>query len=169
MKKENVPLHPLPIRIWHWFNALIVFVLIITGIELRFTDIKIFSDYGFVVSTPQICRIFAHVIISLLDRRISVHGRICRPLSRVHSRTCVHCPRQVAFYLYGYFRGGPNPFSANAQTRFNVLQKMAYSFIMFIAMPVMIIFGDHLRQHHGFLQDRPLRWVDSGSSTPSTS
>ncbi len=50
-------------------------------------------------------------------------------------------PAQAAFYLYGYFRGGPNPFSANAQTRFNVLQKIAYSFIMFIAMPVMISSG----------------------------
>lgn len=50
MKKENVPLHPLPVRIWHWLNAVLVFLLIFTGIELRFTDIRIFSNYGFVVA-----------------------------------------------------------------------------------------------------------------------
>ncbi|HXZ36465.1 MAG TPA: cytochrome b/b6 domain-containing protein, partial [Thermodesulfobacteriota bacterium] len=37
MKKTY--LHPLPLRIWHWVNALLVILLIITGIQLRISGV----------------------------------------------------------------------------------------------------------------------------------
>ena len=36
---KRVYLHPLPLRIWHWVNALLVLVLLITGIQLRIPGI----------------------------------------------------------------------------------------------------------------------------------
>jgi thiosulfate reductase cytochrome b subunit len=32
---KRVYLHPLMLRIWHWANALIVIILVVTGIQLR--------------------------------------------------------------------------------------------------------------------------------------
>ncbi len=140
MKKENIPLHPLSIRIWHWINALIVLVLIITGTELRFTDIKIFSDYGFVVALHKYAGYLLTVSflfwIAAYQFLGGFAGHYLVSIKDVRS-----LPAQAVFYLYGYFRGGPNPFSATAETRFNVLQKIAYSFIMFIATPVIILSG----------------------------
>lgn len=140
MKKENIPLHPLPLRIWHWVNAVLVFTLIITGVELRFTDIKIFSNYGFVVALHKYAGylmalsflfwIAAYQLIGGFAGHYLVSVRDIRSL-----------PSEVFFYLYGYFRGRPNPFTATAEARFNVLQKFVYSFIMFIAMPVIIVSG----------------------------
>ncbi|MBP1747657.1 MAG: cytochrome b561 [Deltaproteobacteria bacterium] len=140
MKKENIPLHPLPIRIWHWLNAVIVFVLVITGIELRFTDIKIFSDYGFVVALHKYAG-YALTIsfffwIAVYQFIGGFAGHYLASIKDVRS-----LPAQVVYYLYSYFRGGPNPFNATAETRFNILQKLAYSFIMFIAMPAIIASG----------------------------
>ena len=34
-KPQKVYLHPLPVRIWHWLNALGFLLLIITGFQLR--------------------------------------------------------------------------------------------------------------------------------------
>ena len=39
---KKVFLHPTPIRIWHWTNAGLIFLLIITGIQLRFPRVSIF-------------------------------------------------------------------------------------------------------------------------------
>ncbi len=140
MKKENIPLHPLPVRIWHWTNALIVFVLIITGVELRFTDIKIFSNYGFVVTLHKYAGYLLTISFLFWIAAYRLMGGFARHYL-VSLKDIRSLPAQVVFYLYGYFRGGPNPFSATVDARFNVLQKMAYSFIMFIAMPVIIASG----------------------------
>ena len=32
---RRVYLHPLPLRIWHWVNALLVILLLATGIQFR--------------------------------------------------------------------------------------------------------------------------------------
>lgn len=140
MKKENVPLHPLPVRIWHWLNAILVFLLIFTGIELRFTDIRIFSNYGFVVALHK----YAGYLLALSFLFWIAAYRLTGGLAShylVSVRDIQSLPSQVFFYLYKYFRGGPDPFSATAEARFNVLQKFAYSFIMFITMPVIIVSG----------------------------
>jgi thiosulfate reductase cytochrome b subunit len=50
-------------------------------------------------------------------------------------------PAQTTYYIHGHFRGGTNPFKASPSSRFNALQKLAYSFIMFIAMPLIIATG----------------------------
>jgi Ni,Fe-hydrogenase I cytochrome b subunit len=38
-KQKKVYLHPLPVRLWHWLNALGFLLLIITGFQLRYVDI----------------------------------------------------------------------------------------------------------------------------------
>ena len=38
-KHEKVYLHPLPVRLWHWLNALGFVLLILTGAQIRYVDI----------------------------------------------------------------------------------------------------------------------------------
>ena len=58
---ENaVYLNPLPVRIWHWINALGFLLLIMTGVQLRYLDliqvmsfeaaVKLHNWVGFTVS-----------------------------------------------------------------------------------------------------------------------
>lgn len=140
MKKENIPLHSLPVRVWHWLNAILVFVLILTGIELRFTDVKIFSNYGFVVALHKYAGYLLALSYLFWIAAYQLMGGFAAHYL-VSVKDVRSLPSQVLYYLYGCFRAGPNPFTATAETRFNVLQKFAYSFIMFIAMPVIIISG----------------------------
>ncbi len=139
MKEDGIYLHSLPIRIWHWANALIIFVLIITGVELRFTG-AIFTDYGFVVVLHK----YAGYLLTLSFLFWIVVYRIVGGFARhyiISMKDIRSIPAQVAYYVYGYFRGRPNPFTPSARLRFNALQKMAYSFLMFVAMPLIIVTG----------------------------
>lgn len=140
MTRNTVPLHPLPIRIWHWANALLVFVLVVTGAQLRFTDLVIIPDYGLVVALHKyagyVLTVFflfwiaAYVIVGGFTKHYIISLKDIRSI-----------PGQLAYYIHGLFRGSDNPFAPSPESRFNALQKLAYSFIMIIGMPVVIITG----------------------------
>ncbi|MBP7526586.1 MAG: cytochrome b/b6 domain-containing protein [Syntrophorhabdaceae bacterium] len=140
MKKNETDLHPFLIRIWHWANALIVFVLIVTGADLRFTDVDIFSDYGFTVALHKYAGYLLAISFLFWIAAYQILGGFTRHyvLSLKDMRSI---PAQTTYYIHGHFRGGVNPFKASPSSRFNALQKLAYSFIMFIAMPLIIATG----------------------------
>ena len=56
---KKVYLHPLPVRIWHWVNAICFVILILTGLQIRLegtihfisfkTAVKIHSWLGFIL------------------------------------------------------------------------------------------------------------------------
>ncbi|MHB8110557.1 MAG: cytochrome b/b6 domain-containing protein [Syntrophorhabdaceae bacterium] len=140
MRKNNIPLHPLPIRIWHWVNALIILALIITGAELRFTGIKIFADYNFVVAVHKYAGYALTISFLVWIAAYQILGGFAGHYL-VSVRDLRSLPAQISYYIYGIFRGGPNPFNPAPEMRFNVLQKFTYSFMMFFAMPLIIITG----------------------------
>ena len=37
-EKTMIYLHPLPVRIWHWLNALGIVTLCVTGVQIRFPE-----------------------------------------------------------------------------------------------------------------------------------
>ncbi len=140
MKGKGIYLHPLPVRIWHWTNALIILVLIVTGAELRITDLKIFSDYGFVVALHKYAGyLLAASFLFWLTAYLTVGGLVRHYL--IFPKDIRTMPAQAAYYTFFYFRGRPNPFKPSREGKFNALQKMAYSFIMFVAMPLIIVTG----------------------------
>ncbi|MEK7196199.1 MAG: cytochrome b/b6 domain-containing protein, partial [Nitrospirota bacterium] len=36
---KKIYLHPLPVRVWHWINALSFLLLIVTGLQIRYRDV----------------------------------------------------------------------------------------------------------------------------------
>jgi thiosulfate reductase cytochrome b subunit len=137
---KGLYLHPLPIRIWHWINAFLILALIVTGLQLRVPDMRIFGDYryavalhkylGFVLAGSFLFWLVAYLIAGGLVRHYALTPA---EIKRV--------PAQAVFYLYGFFRGRPNPFAPSQKGKFNPLQKIAYSSLMFIFMPVIIATG----------------------------
>jgi thiosulfate reductase cytochrome b subunit len=133
-------LHPLPVRIWHWTNALIVLVLIITGIQLRAPSIQIFPNYrevvlihkyfGFAMAGSFFFWFFYYIFTGGLKKHYFMGFR-----------DIMGMPRQTTYYLFHIFRGEKNPFNASPENKFNSLQKLAYSTIMFIVVPIITITG----------------------------
>ena len=49
--------------------------------------------------------------------------------------------RQLRFYVWGIFRGKPNPYPHRKERKFNPLQKITYTIVMYMILPLMIIGG----------------------------
>jgi len=50
-------------------------------------------------------------------------------------------PRQALYYIFSIFRGEKNPFKPSPDNKFNPMQKLAYSSVMFIFVPVITVTG----------------------------
>ncbi|HSR12337.1 MAG TPA: cytochrome b/b6 domain-containing protein [Thermodesulfobacteriota bacterium] len=133
-------LHPLPLRAWHWINAFLIVVLIVTGIQLRVFGIPIlgprhsalwfhkYAGWGMVAS------FLFWLVYSLgaghLSRHYIFRGR---DLGGIFG--------QAKFYLYSIFKGEENPFQPTPEGKFNPLQKAAYGAVMLVFSPLLIVTG----------------------------
>jgi thiosulfate reductase cytochrome b subunit len=136
----RVRLYTLPIRVWHWINAFLIFFLIITGIQLRVPDVTIFAHYsqavwlhkyaGFCMAGSFIfwlCYVLGsgsfgkHYLMGVRD----IKGMVS----------------QAIFYGYGVFRGARNPFRPSPDNKFNPMQKVAYFTVMVLFTPIILITG----------------------------
>jgi thiosulfate reductase cytochrome b subunit len=136
-------LQPLPVRIWHWLNALGIVTLIISGAQIRFPEylticgsyrsaIMLHNTAGLVVAVSFSIWFFYYKIVSGTITEIYV--------PKVYDLT-KGLFRQVVFYFFAYFFGAPNPHHATPENKFNPLQKSAYLAIMFVLMPFVSLTG----------------------------
>ncbi|GAJ03515.1 unnamed protein product, partial [marine sediment metagenome] len=56
---EKMYLHPITERIWHWIHAILIILLIISGIQIHWPDtINIFGNYSTAVTVHEWSGIF---------------------------------------------------------------------------------------------------------------
>jgi len=137
---KKIYLHPLPLRIWHWANALMIILLIITGVQLRIPGVAALQphDPALVIHRYAGWAMVASCIFWL------VYSLISGNLKRQYMTKIVDCKgllTQAKYYLYSMFRGGDNPFRPSPDNKFNPLQKLAYSSIMLFFAPVVVVTG----------------------------
>ena len=138
MKKTY--LHPLPVRIWHWSNAFLIIMLILTGIQLRVPDIAPFPQYGVAVALHK----YLGYLLTLSFLFWLSYYLFTRGMGKHYipgTRDMKGIPKQALYYLYTFFKGGENPFAPSPDAKFNPLQKIAYSSVMFILIPGIIVTG----------------------------
>jgi thiosulfate reductase cytochrome b subunit len=134
--------HPLPVRIWHWTNALGFLTMILSGIQLRYigivnvmsfkTAVLVHNTVGMVL----IANFFLWLSFYLFSDKIRVYHPELSPVK--HFRKSL---RQLRFYGYGIFKGEPNPHHVSVYEKFNAMQSMAYQVIMMIVVPVQFVTG----------------------------
>ncbi len=137
---RRVYLHTLPIRIWHWANALLIIMLCITGIQLRMPEAEIFSHYrtavilhkyfGFLLAGSFLFWLLYYLISGTLIKYYLIRPNDLRGMVS-----------QALYYAYGVFTGAKNPFTPSADAKFNGLQKMAYTSVMLLFTPAVIFTG----------------------------
>ncbi len=148
---KKLELHPMPVRIWHWINALSFLVLIVTGIQLRYremvgmmpfrTAVDIHNFFGFLLTGSY----FLYFVYYLATGKI----RLYIPDLNL-KKLLMSMVNQAKYYGYGIFIGDKNPFHAAADNKFNSLQKLSYDIIMGVLMPLQIITGVLLWNVKGF-------------------
>jgi len=137
---KRIYLHPLPLRIWHWLNALMVILLLITGIQVRIPGISalrgndpallVHRYVGWAMTASFVFWLVYSLMTDHLRRHYGIRGRDLKGVFQ-----------QAKFYLFSIFRGEENPFRPSPEEKFNPLQKLAYGAIMFIFVPVLVVTG----------------------------
>lgn len=138
---KRIYLHPLPIRIWHWVNALGFIILILTGANMRNiinlfsveTAVEIHSWTGFILLANYCIWLFYY----LLTGNIKIYiPPLHHPIEFAKKAI-----RQAKFYGYGLMVGDQNPHHSTFDHKFNPMQQMSYLMIMTLLIPVQIITG----------------------------
>ncbi|GFO68438.1 cytochrome b [Geomonas limicola] len=141
--KKMVYLQPIPIRIWHWVNALGIVTLIISGAQIRFPEaITILGSYKTAIQVHNV----AGLIVAVFLAWWLVYYKMVR-----NSLDDIYIPneedikhgivRQLLYYCFWYFVGRPSPFHAMPDSKFNPMQKAAYLVVMFMLVPLVVLTG----------------------------
>jgi len=139
---NRVYINPLPVRIWHWVNAVGFVLLILTGLQIRYADLLSVLPFAVAVNVHNttgfilIGNYFVWLCFYLFTDKITVYHPELKP-SKYFRDTI----RQMMYYGYGIFRGAPNPHHATAYHKFNALQSSMYQIIMILLVPIQFYTG----------------------------
>jgi len=152
--KNRVEMFTLYERIWHWVQAVTVIMLMITGMQIHWPEIRF--PFGFVQATwvHEVLAIFtiANAFLSLFYHLSTgaIRQFIPKP-SDFFSMGIV----QTKYYLYGIFRGESHPMAHGPGNKLNVLQQMTYLFVLNVVLPLQVVSGIILWKAHvwqGFVE-----------------
>jgi thiosulfate reductase cytochrome b subunit len=139
LPEEKILLHPGIERLWHWFQALCIVMLIITGILLHWPE-KFPGWFDWAVSVHNwfgwgaVIAFLVWLIYNLVTGRISHYI----PKKEEIPKGMV---TQAKFYGYGIFKHEPHPYAPSEDNKFNPLQKIAYLKFQLILFPILLISG----------------------------
>jgi thiosulfate reductase cytochrome b subunit len=142
-EKEYIYLTPMPVRIWHWINALGIVTLCVTGIQIRFPEyVNIFGTYKAAIQLHNTAGITVSIMYLVwIGYYLIVKGNLFRLYVPNTYDLKMGIFRQVLFYFYHFLKGGPSPHHATPDNKFNPMQKAAYMGIMLVLLPLVILSG----------------------------
>lgn len=136
-------LYPIWVRLWHVFNAILIIILIITGLSMQYTDKQ---DYILVVGFARAVKwhniaailLTVNYIIFVAANVLTENGKYYR----ISKKDFISdLGKQLKYYSYGMFKGEKHPFPVTLERKFNPLQKLTYVLAMYVAFPLLIISG----------------------------
>ena len=139
---EKTYLHPLPVRIWHWVNALGFVLLILTGIQIRYADLFSVMTFESSINTHNwigfavLANYFLWLGYHLSSDRITNYHPVLNAREFFENYY-----RQTIYYSYGIFKGEKRPHKVQPLDKFNPMQRLTYQFVMMITAPLQILTG----------------------------
>jgi len=141
-RQEKIYINPLPVRIWHWVNALGFILLILTGFQIRYvglfnvlsfeTAVKMHNWIGFAV----IANFVIWIGFYLFTDKIKVyHPQLDA------KKFFLSFFEQARFYSYGIFKGEKSPHRVQPYDKFNPMQSMTYQIVMLMVIPIQFFTG----------------------------
>lgn len=139
LPEEKILLHPVLERIWHWFQALCIVMLIITGIILHWPEwfptwfdwaVTWHNWFGWGAVIAWIFWLIYNLATGRIWHYIPRKGEI--PGGMI---------TQAKFYGYGIFKHEPHPYAPTEDNKFNPLQKIAYLKFQLFLFPLLLVSG----------------------------
>ncbi len=134
MASNRVYIYRLFERIWHWTQALLIFILIFTGFEVH-------SSYS-VIGFENAVRYHNVAAISLIILIIfAIFWHFTTGEWRQYIPTTKNLKAQVEYYITGIFRNAPHPTRKTILTKLNPLQRLVYLGLKVVMIPLMVVSG----------------------------
>lgn len=139
LPEEKILLHPLIERLWHWFQALCIVMLIITGVVLHWPEkfsgwfqwaVKWHNWFGIAAVIAFLVWLVYNLVTGRISHYFPKKGEI--PTGMI---------KQAKFYGYGIFKHEPHPYVPTEDNKFNPLQKIAYLQFQVLLLPILLISG----------------------------
>lgn len=136
---EKILLHPMIERLWHWFQALCIVMLIITGIMLHWPErfpgwfdwsVSVHNWFGWGAVIAFVVWLIYNLATGRISHYIPKKGEIPKGMIT-----------QAKFYGYGIFKHEPHPYAPSEDNKFNPLQKIAYLKFQLFLFPILLISG----------------------------
>jgi thiosulfate reductase cytochrome b subunit len=134
-------LFPLWIRLWHWVNAVLFLLLLISGLSLHYSNSgAAMLDFNLAQRVHNVCGILLALTYTVFVIGNIITGNWRQFLSDPKGYAG-RAWRQTRFYLWDIFQGREAPFPATPDHHFNPMQQVVYFAIMYLAMPALLITG----------------------------
>lgn len=136
-------LYPKWIRAWHFLNAVLFLILIVTGLSMQYTDKE---NASFVVGFAKAVKWhnFAAIVL-IINYIVFVTGNLFTKNGAYYKierkNFLSDLLKQLRYYSWGMFKGEKHPFPVTEKRKFNPLQKFSYILAMYVAVPLLIISG----------------------------
>lgn len=134
-------LYPVWIRLWHALNAILILLLIISGISMQYSNPENpFIRFDLAVSLHNICGVLltANYLLFLVGNIITPNGRYYKVTMKGMIDRLI---KQFKYYTFGIFKHEKPPFPVTKESKFNPLQQFTYVIAMYIMVPVVFMTG----------------------------
>lgn len=139
--KDRVYLYPVWVRVWHWLNALLFLLLIISGLSMHNAGAhKILLPFQVSVVLHNVSGIALVLtfILFILGNQLTWNGKYYKIKKKGFGNKLM---KQIRYYSWGIFKKESAPFPITEKRKFNPLQKLSYVLAMYILVPLIIISG----------------------------
>ena len=127
-------------RIWHWLQAVGIFVLAMTGLVIHWPDVFGVIPYQAAITIHNVLGIILLVNAMMGLFYYIVTGTIRQYLPEPHDFISLGMA-QLLYYIRGIFRGAPHPLEKTTQRRLNPLQQVTYLIVLNVLLPLQLISG----------------------------
>lgn len=129
-------LYILPVRVWHWLNALFFIVLLITGLLGHFSigNTEWMVKIHKFTSIVYVALWLSFIIISIITGNFKYY---CIHFAGMPARVY----KQAMYYLIGIMKGEPHPYETTVEQKFNPIQQLTYVGVVFMLLPLIILTG----------------------------
>ncbi len=133
-KMESIYLYSRYERLWHWLQAALIFVLLVTGFEINGQ----FSFLGFktAVEIHNLIGLGWLIAFAFFVFWVRTTGEW-----KQYVPTTKKMFEVMRFYALGIFRGEPHPFPKRKEAKHNPLQRLTYLALAAALLPVQMLTG----------------------------
>ncbi len=139
--EEKIYLYPVWVRVWHWLNALLFFLLVFTGLSMQYAakDSHLIP-FNYSVTIHNICGItlIFNFLFFAFANRFTWNGKYYKIRLKGYGKDLW---AQIRFYSWGIFKKEHHPFPVTKERKFNPLQQLSYVIAMYLLLPLIIITG----------------------------